>query len=142
MFTFFIITNFKQQIYHITFYSIFRTTLEVSSKLYFLKYLKSQRNYGFLITKELIFGFQILKFKRSLLSILNNIFSSLYDRHCWLFRTFYRAQISLIVLEEKFFSHPLVIKGDTIFRFFAHWSGLFRLALGSSEPLLRVTPGT
>ena len=25
-----------------------------------LKYAKSQRNYGFLITKELIFGFQIL----------------------------------------------------------------------------------
>ena len=29
----------------------------------FLKYVKSQRNYGFLITKELIFGFQILDLK-------------------------------------------------------------------------------
>ena len=28
-----------------------------------LKYVKSQRNYGFLITKELIFGFQILDSK-------------------------------------------------------------------------------
>ena len=28
-----------------------------------LKYVKSQRSYGFLITKELIFGFQILDFK-------------------------------------------------------------------------------
>ena len=28
-----------------------------------LKYAKSQRNYGFLITKELIFGFQILNLK-------------------------------------------------------------------------------
>ena len=28
-----------------------------------LKYVKSQRSYGFLITKELIFGFQILYFK-------------------------------------------------------------------------------
>ena len=28
-----------------------------------LKYVKSQRNYGFLITKELIFGFQILDLK-------------------------------------------------------------------------------
>ena len=28
-----------------------------------LKYVKSQRNYGFLITKELIFGFQILDVK-------------------------------------------------------------------------------
>ena len=38
------------------FYSIFRTTPEVSSKLTLLKYVKSQRSYGFLITKELIFG--------------------------------------------------------------------------------------
>ena len=28
-----------------------------------LKYVKSQKSYGFLITKELIFGFQILDFK-------------------------------------------------------------------------------
>ena len=28
-----------------------------------LKYVKSQRNYGFLITNELIFGFQILDLK-------------------------------------------------------------------------------
>ena len=28
-----------------------------------LKYVKSQRSYGFLITKELIFGFQILELK-------------------------------------------------------------------------------
>ena len=44
------------------FYSIFRTT-EVSSKLYFVKIVKSQRRYDFLITKELIFGFQILDLK-------------------------------------------------------------------------------
>ena len=37
-----------------------------------LKYVKSQRNYGFLITKELIFGFQILDLKRSLLSPLKH----------------------------------------------------------------------
>ena len=42
------------------FYSIFRTTPEVFSKLYFVKYVKSQKIYGVLITKELIFGFQIL----------------------------------------------------------------------------------
>ena len=29
----------------------------------FLKYVKSQRSYGFLITKKLIFGFQILNLK-------------------------------------------------------------------------------
>ena len=46
------------------FYSMFRTTPEVSSKLYcLLKYVKSQRSCGFLITKELIFGFQILDLK-------------------------------------------------------------------------------
>ena len=28
-----------------------------------LKYVKSQRSYGFLVTKELIFGFQILDLK-------------------------------------------------------------------------------
>ena len=40
-----------QQIYHLAFLVNFRTTPEVSSKLYFL------------ITKELIFGFQILDLK-------------------------------------------------------------------------------
>ena len=39
-----------------------------------LKYVKSQRNYGFLITKELIFGFQILDLKKSLLSLHKNNF--------------------------------------------------------------------
>ena len=45
------------------FYSNLRTTPEVSSKLYFVEYVKSQRNYGFLITKDLIFGFQTLDLK-------------------------------------------------------------------------------
>ena len=52
-----------QQIYHLTFYSIFRTTPEVSSKLTLLKYVKSKRSYGFLIARELIFGCQILDLK-------------------------------------------------------------------------------
>ena len=34
------------------------------------KYVKPQRSYGFLITKELTFGFQILDLKRLLLSLL------------------------------------------------------------------------
>ena len=33
-----------------------------------LKYVKSQRSYGFLITKELIFGFQILDLKDKITS--------------------------------------------------------------------------
>ena len=52
-----------QQIYHLAFLFTFRTTPEVSSKCYFLKHVRSQRSYGFLITKELIFGFQILYLK-------------------------------------------------------------------------------
>ena len=36
-----------------------------------LKYVKSQRNYGFLITKELIFGFQILDLKDYFSASLN-----------------------------------------------------------------------
>ena len=35
-----------------------------------LKYVKSQRSYGFLITKELIFGFQILDLKDPVLNLL------------------------------------------------------------------------
>ena len=37
-----------------------------------LKYVKSQRSYGFLITKELIFGFQILDLKDHLSASLRN----------------------------------------------------------------------
>ena len=37
-----------------------------------LKYAKSQRNYGFLITKELIFGFQILDLKNHFSASLNS----------------------------------------------------------------------
>ena len=38
-----------------------------------LKYVKSQRSYGFLITKELIFGFQILHLKDHFSASLNQI---------------------------------------------------------------------
>ena len=37
--------------------------LEILVNFTMLKYVKSQRSYGFLITKELIFGFQILDLK-------------------------------------------------------------------------------
>ena len=37
-----------------------------------LKYVKSQRSYGFLITKELIFGFQILDLKDRFSASLRN----------------------------------------------------------------------
>ena len=42
-----------------------------------LKYVKSQRSYGFLITKELIFGFQILDLKDHFsASLINFLFNN------------------------------------------------------------------
>ena len=38
-----------------------------------MKYVKSERGYGFLITKELIFGFQILDLKDHFSTCLSNI---------------------------------------------------------------------
>ena len=38
-----------------------------------LKYVKSQRSYGFLITKELIFGFQIFDLKDHFSASLKNV---------------------------------------------------------------------
>ena len=56
-------TNLGPQIYmYLSVLGIFRTPSEVSSQLYFVE-ICSQRSYGFLITKELIFGFQILDLK-------------------------------------------------------------------------------
>ena len=43
-----------------------------------LKYVKSQRNYGFLITKELIFGFQILDLKDHFSASLSGIHPRFY----------------------------------------------------------------
>ena len=66
-----------QQIYHPAFFIQFLEQL-LKFLVYFilLKYVKFQRSYGFLITKELIFGFQILdlkyQFSASLISQLSN----------------------------------------------------------------------
>ena len=49
-----------QQIYHLAF---LEQLLKFLVNFTLLKYVKSQRSYGFLITKELIFGFQILDLK-------------------------------------------------------------------------------
>ena len=38
-----------------------------------LKYVKSRRSYGFLLTEELIFGFQILDLKDHFSASLNNL---------------------------------------------------------------------
>ena len=61
------------------FYSIFRTTAEVSSKLYFVEICQKL---WLLITKELNFGFQILDLKdHALLSLLNGLSSRFYYTH-------------------------------------------------------------
>ena len=53
-----------QQIYHLAFlFSFLEQLLKFLVNFTLLKYVKSQRNYGFLIIKELIFGFQILDLK-------------------------------------------------------------------------------
>ena len=58
-----------QQIYHLALNSIFRTTPEVSSKLYFVEIRYVSEKLWLFNHKELIFGFQILIFF-SLLSLL------------------------------------------------------------------------
>ena len=45
-----------------------------------LKYVKSQGSYGFLITKELIFGFQILDLKDHFSASLKGNFCRMLDR--------------------------------------------------------------
>ena len=52
-----------QQIYHFAFLQFLEQLLKFLANFTLLKYVKSQRSYGFLITKKLIFGFQILDLK-------------------------------------------------------------------------------
>ena len=53
-----------QQIYHLAFLiQVLEQLWKFLANFTLLKYIKSQRSYGFLITKELIFGVQILDLK-------------------------------------------------------------------------------
>ena len=52
-----------QQIYHLAVFQFLEQLLDFLVKFTLMKYVKSERSYGFLITKELIFGFQILDLK-------------------------------------------------------------------------------
>ena len=52
-----------QQIYHLVFNQFLEQLLKFLVNFTLLKYVKSQRSYGFLITKEPIFGFHILDLK-------------------------------------------------------------------------------
>ena len=59
------------------FYSIFRTTPEVSSKLYFVEICKSIREVMAFNHKRTNFWLPNFGFKRSLLSLLNTVYRSL-----------------------------------------------------------------
>ena len=71
-----------QQIYHFAFNSIFRTTPEVSSKLTLLKYVKSQRSYGFLNHKRADFWLPNFGFKNDFSASLNVDFGLDLKAHC------------------------------------------------------------
>ena len=58
-----------QQIYHLSIQYL-EQLLKLLANFTLLKYVESLKSYGFLITKELIFGFQILDLKKLLLGLL------------------------------------------------------------------------
>ena len=53
----------RKQIYHLAFIQFLEQLPKFLVNFTLLKYVKSQKGYGFLITTELIFGFQILDLK-------------------------------------------------------------------------------
>ena len=72
-----------QQIYYLAFYSalISEQLLKFLVNFTLLECVKSQRSDGFLITKKLIFGFQILDLKvPALLNLLKRISSTIKYR--------------------------------------------------------------
>ena len=60
-----------QQIYHLAFHPIFRTTPEVSSKLYFVEICQISEKLWLFNHKRADFWLPNFAFKRSLLSLLN-----------------------------------------------------------------------
>ena len=63
-----------EQICHLASYSIFRTTAEVSSKLYFVEICLVSENLWLFNHKRADFGFQILDLKDHFSASLTNIF--------------------------------------------------------------------
>ena len=61
-----------------------------------LKYVKSQRSYGFLVTKKLIFGFQILDLKVHFSASLRDVMTYVYNRPFW--SNILDARISLVFI--------------------------------------------
>ena len=58
---------------NVAFYSIYEQLLKFLVNFTLLKYVKSQRSYGFLITKKLIFDFRILDLKDHFSASLNEL---------------------------------------------------------------------
>ena len=59
------------------------------------KYVKSQRSYGFLITKELIFGFQILDLKDHFSASLNSSGYQINNRIILIFKFNFETSIAV-----------------------------------------------
>ena len=61
-----------------------------------LKYVKSQRSYGFLITKELIYGFQILDLKDHFSASLKCIWNEILDNFIVLLESALKDKINAV----------------------------------------------
>ena len=83
--------------------------------VYLLKYVKSQRSYGFLITKELIFGFQILDLKDHFAASLSSHYSS-SDQNVDVSPVIYALQINLSLFSARLNRYYFKISFD--------WKGL------------------
>ena len=84
-----------------------------------LKYVKSQRNYGFLITTELIFGFQILDLKDHLsASLIKKEFRVFYGKT---FQTLILRCCRLSTVTPSCWFHGSSFKGFSIIFLFSDW---------------------
>ena len=93
-----------------------------------LKYVKSQRSYGFLITKELIFGFQILDLKdhfsaslsafiglcRSFITIRLQLHGAIYRPDSFVLMLRYCANLKAIRYESTSFNRIVADKSHRV----------------------------
>ena len=86
-----------------------------------LKCVKSERSYGFLITKELIFGFQILDLKYNFSAILKNKFTCLLEwsqRHVS-FHEIWSQTCSFVCIDRNTFLHLITLLSNFFTTFLA-----------------------
>ena len=109
-----------------------------------LKYVKSQRSYGFLITKRADFWLQIFGFKRSLLSLLKTIVNKFaISSHTTLILGVHalRSYLKLICdhelhsLPNKTVAQRVMVK--TVSRSNRTWSVIFCVIVYSKNPYIR-----